>query len=505
MGASKRFFENPRTALGLLAGYFALHVVLRSLVSDSMQTDEAEQVLVTQVWLWGYGSQPPLYTWLQIPLFVVFGVNLFALALLKNCLLFCIYLFTYLTGREIFRETRHALLAAFSLLSIVLFAWESQRDQTHLVLATAVATATLYVAVRLTKSRATGWYCLLGLLAGLGVLSKYNYAAMVVSLLLAAISLPAIRPIILARKMLLTLACFVLVIAPHAYWAVTNPELLFSQSNKFKIPESGSFLVASLEGTALLVKRIFEYTIGPLVLFAFIGIRASRVAEVSADRVLVSWILRMMITGLILCFIAVFVFHVTALRARWLQPLLISLPLVLVGWTQPRLDQKGINFVFSLAVMMMLLVPITLYGRVRAAAWFGRITHLNTPYRAFAEQIRSAGFTRGLIIAEGHQLGGNLRLQFPDSIVAAPQNIKIPMPSTNYMPTLIVWQPIGKLQMPGPLVKFSEQEFDFDPNQIRVQEISAPALYAPDKAETLHFALVNARPKADSPQGSAMQ
>ena len=62
MGTSKRFFENPRIALALLGGYFAAHVVLRWLVSDSMQTDEAGQVLVTQVWLWGYGSQPPLYT-----------------------------------------------------------------------------------------------------------------------------------------------------------------------------------------------------------------------------------------------------------------------------------------------------------------------------------------------------------------------------------------------------------------------------------------------------------
>jgi hypothetical protein len=72
-----------------------------------------------------------------------------------------------------------------------------------------------------------------------------------------------------------------------------------------------------------------------------------------------------------------------------------------------------------------------------------------------------------------------------------------------------VWQPIGKLQMPQPLLKFAVQEFDFDqydldPNQIRVMETSAPALYAPDKAESLHFALFNAKPKA-KPQGSAIQ
>jgi len=508
MGSSKRFLENPRTALGLLAIYFAIHVILRSLISDSLQTDEAEQSFVTQVWFWGYGSQPPLYTWLQIPMFAVFGVNVFGLALLKNILLFSTYLFTYLTGREIFRETRPALLATFSLLFIILFAWESQRDQTHLVLATAVSAATLYVGVCLFQSRAPVWYCLLGVLAALGVLAKYNYAVMILSLWLAALSLPAVRPIILDRKLLLTIACFLLVIFPHALWAWTNPNLLFSQANKFNIPESGNFLFASLKGAGVLLKRTFEFAVGPLVIFGLVSFRAPKIAETSADRALTSGLRRMLLMGLLLCLITVFAFQVTAIRARWLQPLFISLPLLLVVWTQPRLDQKRINFIFAIAALLMVLVPATLYGRIATARWLGRTTHLNIPYRTFAERIRAAGFTRGLIITDSHQLAGNLRLQFPDSTIAAAWNIRVTVPSTNQMPTLIAWRPTGKLEMPEPLLKFSVQEFGIDPSQIRVQEISAPMLYATDKTEQLHFTLVTsctARVTSAAPQGSAMQ
>jgi len=503
----KAFLENPRTALGLLFGYFLVHVILRSLISDSLQTDEAEQCLVTQVWLWGYGSQPPLYTWLQIPLFAVFGVNVFALSILKNSLLFSIYLFTYLTGREILRQTKYALLATFSLLLIVQFAWESQRDQTHLVLATAVAAATFYVAIRLFKTRKPVWYCLLGVLAALGVMAKYNYAVMIVSLLLAARTLPTLRPAVLDRRFLLTLACFLLVVAPHAYWALTNPQLLLSQSNKFAIPES-DILLASLKGVGLTLRRIVEYAAGPLVVFSLLSFRAPKIAEASSDRSLVTLLQRMMLIGLGLCLAVVLAFHVTAIRARWFQPLLISLPLVAVAWIQPRLDQKRINALFAITMFLMFLVPATMYGRIVAAVWFGHTTNLNFPYRKIAAQIRSAGFTRGLILTEGHNLAGNFRIQFPESTIIAIDNIQVPLPSTNHVSTLVVWRSTGNPEVPEPLRSFLVREFDVDPSRIQPQEASAPALFAPDRTETLRFALVTSRSERTPlpfSQRSAMQ
>ena len=56
-----------------------------------------------------------------------------------------------------------------------------------------------------------------------------------------------------------------------------------------------------------------------------------------------SQIQRTIIIGLSLCLILVLMFHVTSIRARWLQPLLISLPLLFVAGLQPRLDARRIN------------------------------------------------------------------------------------------------------------------------------------------------------------------
>src|SRR5436190_22437 len=99
--SQRRFEPTGRTLLICLGIYFALHVLTRSLISQSLQIDEAEQLIFTQDWALGYGSQPPLYTWIQKIFFSVFGLNVFGLSLLKNLLLWTFYAYFFLSAREI--------------------------------------------------------------------------------------------------------------------------------------------------------------------------------------------------------------------------------------------------------------------------------------------------------------------------------------------------------------------------------------------------------------------
>lgn len=85
---------------GLLI-YFALQLAARVWASGSVELDEAEQLIWTQHLRLGYGPQPPLYTWVQWAFFEVFGVSVFALALLKNLLLLGTYSFTFLDRKSV--------------------------------------------------------------------------------------------------------------------------------------------------------------------------------------------------------------------------------------------------------------------------------------------------------------------------------------------------------------------------------------------------------------------
>src|SRR6185369_2067422 len=92
---------------------------------------------------------------------------------------------TFASARKLTRWEPAAVAAALSLFLLPSFAWESQRDLTHSVLASTCAVATLFCLVELLSTRQLKWYLGFGLCGGLGILSKYNYALWFVGLLMA--------------------------------------------------------------------------------------------------------------------------------------------------------------------------------------------------------------------------------------------------------------------------------------------------------------------------------
>jgi hypothetical protein len=77
-----------------------LLVLLRLWSSPALELDEAEQMLWSQQLLWGYGAQPPLYTWLQWGVSALLGPGLLALSVLKMGLLASTYAFIWRVARE---------------------------------------------------------------------------------------------------------------------------------------------------------------------------------------------------------------------------------------------------------------------------------------------------------------------------------------------------------------------------------------------------------------------
>ncbi|MRR07853.1 MAG: phospholipid carrier-dependent glycosyltransferase, partial [Deltaproteobacteria bacterium] len=293
---------NPRHVFLFLAAYFALHLLFRYFVSDSVELDEAEQLLLTQELRLGYASQPPLYTWLQAGVFSLLGTNVFALAVVKNILLFLTYFFVYSSTREITNDDNRSVIATVSLLLIPQIFWESQRDLTHSVLGTTIASCTLFVAVRLFRTGKLSYYVLFGLCTGLGILSKYNYGVFFVALLLSACSVKSLRPRLWDRKMIVSILCLFLVISPHLYWAATNVKATLSQVDKFQMSRSLGLIPAYIAGLQNLASASAAF-VGMLIpgyaLFFYRKGTAVVASGPEGDYALL--VKRMLLAGLFLC------------------------------------------------------------------------------------------------------------------------------------------------------------------------------------------------------------
>ncbi|HEX4342393.1 MAG TPA: glycosyltransferase family 39 protein, partial [Verrucomicrobiae bacterium] len=232
---AEKYLPSARQLFLILAIYFAAHVVIRSLVSNIGDMDETDQLVLTQKLSWGYGPQPPLYSWIQIGFFQIFGMGIFAIALWKFILLFTTHVLTYFNVRFVTRSHICAVAGVAALFLFHQFAWESVRDLSHSVLATTIAAGLLLTMMKLQEKRTIGSYLLLGICIGLGFLAKYNFVIVAGSLIMAGLTLPEYRRAILNPRILLTLIVAVLLVLPNVLWMLNHRDLLLVTAYKFRV------------------------------------------------------------------------------------------------------------------------------------------------------------------------------------------------------------------------------------------------------------------------------
>lgn len=141
--------KDPAAAV-LIFLYCLLFAVLRLSVSSSMELDESEQFLNGSFFSLGYAHQPPLYSWIVHSMSLLFGMNIQILIVTKYAILFFFYLSFYLIARS-FWGRRGSLLITGSLLLFPTYSYEFNRDLSHSILVTAMASITCYLFVRLLQ------------------------------------------------------------------------------------------------------------------------------------------------------------------------------------------------------------------------------------------------------------------------------------------------------------------------------------------------------------------
>ncbi len=471
-------------ALALVAGYFVLQALVRTLVSDSAELDEAEQLLFAQEWRWGYGSELPLYTWLQIVVFHVFGTSVLGLAVLKNFLLFSAFAFTYLSARVMTGDERISVVAMFSLAFFPQIMWESQRDLTHSVLATALAVATFYAAARTARSRAPLDYLLLGLCLGLGALSKHSYSLVAVALAISALTVPSLRRAWLDKRLLLTVGVFLLIVAWPFQRIMSEPDVAWERPAEVIRGIEGSFLKTRVLGVLSIIKCAFLLgaAITAVYFVAFRGPARPRPARDAKP--FEQWIVRTLLVILLVCLGVVWATGVE-LRDRWFQPI-VFLGAVSAAWrVRDRLGPQSEKRCLAMAGTVGLIVLLVLPGIPLSASVTHRPTRLNAPYSELARQLQPALAEAGVVVAANRLVGGNLRLFSPRQVVVAPEFLPRSLPAA--VPWLVVWDASKSPAPRADLVDLVRQLRGVDMSGWPPAYVEARYKYTPAKTMKLGF------------------
>jgi lipopolysaccharide core galacturonosyltransferase RgtB len=447
----------------ILAAYGLLHVVIRLVISEGAELDEAEQLLLSQSFAIGYTDQPPLYTWLLIGFEAVFGVDILSLAILKNLLLFITHFWLFLAARIVLNDSYLACLTSLSLWLIPQIAWESHRDLTQSVLVTSLSSGFFYVMVTLLHTGQTRHYLILGLLLGLGALSKHSFLLFAAALFFAVLSQREVRGRLLDRRMLLVGALAALVVAPHFLWLLEHFHPGTSTTTRKLALDGGvQSMMAIGKGLGKLtwasVRFLTPFWL--ICLLAFPQLVTRRLAGATSRHQDRRTLERFFLMVFIILGAAVIIFGVTHFKDRWMQPFLFLAPLyVFVRLQQVDGIAPGKLRLFACVLaffgFMFLVAPL---AQAWVAPWLGMHSRLHAPFVKVARHLRQAGFRQGTIMAETTFIGGNLRLVFPTSRVVTPavlSGLSIDPPHNGQC--LAVWDGGDRRPLPSPLGSFLEE------------------------------------------------
>lgn len=489
-----RLFRSPCSPLLLIAGYLFLQWLLRVFSGASFELDEAEQMVLGQRLQLGYNPDPPLYTWLQIPLSKLLGEGIVALSLQKSLLLFATYTGTYFIARHCGLARQPAGLAALSLILIPMIGWESQRDLTHSVLVTTLAAVSLWAALALLDGR-RHWhqYLLLGVLLGLGVLSKWNFVLFAIALLVA---LTSMRPALLLRPaaLLIPLSAAMLV-TPFLYWVNENPALATGSSYKLRV-EDVAFWQTTGSGMLSLAYASLQFV--ALFVAAFVLVfqpwQRPQLEVVARQRPPgLRFLLRLLSVTLVILLLFLLFSGTTVYRERWLLPLLFYFPVIMFGLAPEYLWQAvRVHRYQKVLLAMMLIILLGMAGRVYLLPLTGKYTKPHFPGEALARQLRSAAGHHGVLIASRSFVAGNLMPWLDNTFVSSPW-LDFPLADLHREgdPVLLVWETRKSSTLPAALLAYAQQRFGGSLALIDAPgEIQAPYRYYGDARVSLAWQLV---------------
>lgn len=410
--ALQRRADALRPLLAVLA-YFIAYLVLRLAEQGGLERDEAEIVYLARDLRLGYGTQPPLYTWLQWLAFQAFGLDRFALVIVKDLSLIATFVTMYCAARAL-AGRNGALVAAAMLLLFPQIGWEALRTQTHSVLMTTLACSLLWCYVALLARQSPVRYACFGLVAGLGLLAKYNFGMLLAAVTGASLLVPEHRRLLWNRKAwtapALAVLVAALVVAPHAAWIVQHPDAAFA-GTVHKMQDGlgdASYLRRVGQGALELVSGVVAYIALPVLVFAAVGWPMRKRFEADARAPASRFFLWLYAICLLQLALLVLTGEVGTIKERWLTPVLFSLPLATVVMLPALRRAEAARKILRIATAAGLLMLALLPGRTWLGSVFGKAVAPNYPYASLAQALQQR-YPSARVLTDDIMLAGNLR------------------------------------------------------------------------------------------------
>jgi 4-amino-4-deoxy-L-arabinose transferase-like glycosyltransferase len=395
----------------------------------------------------------------------VLGVSIASTQLVRIAALALTFSVIYRLGA---RFTAHASAPFVLLASYVYFpiiSWEGTHYQSHTVLLSLMTVAAFLVVMEIRRAPSVGKFALLGLVCGLGVLSKYTFVAILGSLFVAGLAAKEYRVALFRPAAFVAAGVMFLVAAPPVIDVFLR---LDGIANLPAITQEVRGQDAPLVGRSLVgAARLFEqYALQSLLFVAMVAtVWGTALPRADLRRAFSNPDFRFFAiqaaASLGITLAVVLAFGLDGISAHHPVPLLLSLPIVVVlaadssGVLEGASKWRARFFVGGAVLAVAAIWAILLWSLLSV---FPRYF---PSYEPVAAASRASGGPHAVIIAERYRIGGPLRVHEPAfEVYAADLANRLPAPSDEPRAggCVAVWWERGEASPPpGDLVAYVER------------------------------------------------
>ena len=408
-----------------ITGYLLIHFAIRMGFSQTLQVDDAEQIVHAQLLSLGYPfPQPPLYSWLSWLLFQIFGTGLLAVTLLKYLLIGGTFWFIWLSSGYLFQHTQTRWLALGAFLLMPSFAWHMHQGFTHTILLGFAIALSFHATLRLHHtSNPTNLFCLGSALA-IGIMAKYSFLLFAILLFLSMLSIPSFRTLLTGKNILLISLPFLLITLPHFSWIAQHQEVFGAIDQKLQVTQEnsiwnrlqsfGNFTTAAI---AFVTPFLFFYLITHWKKLFSTSPQASPQLQL-LNRF---YLLLIIITITLALFMSMPHFKV-----RWFHPLMMLFPFWLLGrveGTKP-LNQTKFRWIVLPTALLTITIIVVRLVQLTIGPELGHHSRLNRPIMETISQLPSHLTSSAHLITRDGFLGAHLLSHYPNNWIT--------VQSTNY-------------------------------------------------------------------------
>lgn len=367
---------------------------------------------------------PPLYEWLLWGTQQLIGPGQISYLVLRYALIAATGLLFYAALLRILPSQRLAAAFSLSLVLFYWFGWEIHHSVSH-SLALLAASLALFIAALAYAERSTlGRVLPLGLIIGFGLMAKWSFLLVVLSLGLALAITPETRRIYRDPRTLVVLVGAALPILPFLLWLDSvDPGLVGSRAapsgSRLSVDRSWQGALVFLTGIPL----VFLPWIAFVLFFAWRFPKSPRLSPTLPEGVAIRLAGLTAITTLAVMAVLLLVaiatggalFGITRFAIHYLFPFCLFAALALSGLASQRVNEERFAPRLGFASLALALVIFLLkLGSFYVIPQASEATYL-LPYDRLAEELTRRGLGKAQFVTLSPRDAGNLAVAMPDA------------------------------------------------------------------------------------------